>query len=194
MAVPDHEEAARILAARRLPAGIVRHSEGVARVAVAAAQLVAAAGIPVDLAVVEAAALLHDIDKPRTRLSGEPHGEIGARMLEQMGFGELAAAVSSHPVTCLLEEDRYPRGWEPVIVSLADKHVEQAFLTIDERLDAMAGRHPEYREEIDAARPAAHALERELAEAAGLEVAEVVKRLRAAWAAGSGDGGPGAGG
>ena len=116
------------------------------------------------------------------------------KLSRRKGACSPAAAVSSHPVTCLLEEDRYPRGWEPVIVSLADKHVEQAFLTIDERLDAMAGRHPEYREEIDAARPAAHALERELAEAAGLEVAEVVKRLRAAWAAGSGDGGPGAGG
>jgi len=185
MAVPDREEAGRILAGRRLPAGIVRHSEGVARVAVAAARLVAAAGVPLDVRVVEAAALLHDIDKPRTRASGEPHGEVGARMLEAMGFGELAAAVSSHPVSCLLDEDRFPRGWEPVIVSLADKHVEQAFLTIDERLDSMAERYPEYREEIEAARRPAHALESELAEVAGLDVEEVVRRLRKAWEAGA---------
>ncbi len=185
MAVPDREEAARILAGRRTPAGIVRHSEGVARVAVAAAQMVAAAGIPVDLAVVEAAALLHDIDKPRTRRDGGPHGEVGARLLESMGFGELAAAVSSHPITCLLDEDRFPRGWEPVLVSLADKHVEQTFLTIDERLDRMADRHPQYREEIDAARPLAHGLEAELAEAAGMGVDEVVDQLRRAWEAGA---------
>src|SRR5512142_2105035 len=157
MAVPDREEAQRILAARRLPAGIVRHAEGVARVATAAARLVAAAGIPVDLGVVEAAALLHDIDKPRTSASGEPHGEVGARILEQMGFGELAAAVSAHPVTALLDEDRFPRGWEPVLVSVADKHVAQSFMTIDERLDEMASRYPAYRTEIDAARRPAHA-------------------------------------
>ncbi len=137
------------------------------------------------MAVVEAAALLHDIDKPVTRKTGGPHGEVGARLLEAMGFGELAAAVSSHPVTCLLDEDRFPRGWEPVIVSLADKYVEQTFLTIDERLDAMAGRHPEYREAIDAARRPAHALEAELAEAAGQSVEEVVRQLRHAWEAGA---------
>lgn len=182
MAIPSAEEARRILAARHLPAGIVRHSEGVARVAVAAARLVEAQGIPVDVRVVEAAALLHDIDKPDTRVSGEPHGEVGARVLERMGFGELAAAVSSHPVTALLDEDRYPRGWEPVLVSVADKHVAQTFMPIDQRLDEMTQRHPQYRDEIDAARRGAHALEREIAEVAGLTVDELVERLRAAWA------------
>jgi putative nucleotidyltransferase with HDIG domain len=185
MAVPDRDEAERILGELRLPAGIVRHSEGVARVAVAAARLVAAAGIPVKVGVVEAAALLHDIDKPETRRTGGPHGEVGARMLEAMGFGELAAAVSSHPAYCLLDENRYPRGWEPVLVSLADKYVEQTFMTIDERLDGMADRHPSYRDEIEASRSAAHALEAELAEAAGLEVDELVQRLRRAWEADS---------
>jgi putative nucleotidyltransferase with HDIG domain len=184
MAIPDHDEATRILAGRHLPAGIVRHSEGVARVAVAAARLVVDAGIPVDVSVVEAAALLHDIDKPETRRTGGPHGEVGARMLEAMGFGELAAAVSSHPAYCLLDENRFPRGWEPVLVSLADKYVEQAFMTIDERLDRMADRHPRYHDEIEASRPAAHRLESELAEAAGLEVEEVVEHLRRAWEAG----------
>ncbi len=134
---------------------------------------------------VEAAALLHDIDKVTTRRTGGPHGEVGARMLEAMGFGELAAAVSSHPVSCLIDEDRFPRGWEPVIVSLADKHVEQTFLTIDERLDGMAERYPEYREAIEAARRPAHALEAELSEVTGIGVTEIVQRLRGAWEAGT---------
>lgn len=136
------------------------------------------------MAVVEAAALLHDIDKPETRRTGGPHGEVGARMLEAMGFGELAPAVSSHPAYCLNDEDRFPRGWEPVLVSLADKYVEQTFMTIDERLDDMARRHPRYRDDIEASRRAAHALEAELAEAAGLDVDELVDRLRLAWQSG----------
>ena len=107
-------------------------------------------------------------------------------MLRSMGFAELAPSVASHPVTCLLDEERFPRGWEPVIVSLADKHVEQEFLTIDERLKRMAERHPEYREGILAARRPAHALERELAEVSGVSVDEVVERLRTAWEAGAG--------
>ena len=64
MALPDRETVARLLDEANLPDGIRVHSEGVARVAVAAAELVAGSGIPVDGWLVEAAALLHDIDKP----------------------------------------------------------------------------------------------------------------------------------
>ena len=54
-----------------------------------------------------------------------------------MGFEELAAPVASHPVTCLLDDRCFPRGWPSVIVAVADRHVAQAFLTIDERIDEM---------------------------------------------------------
>lgn len=181
MAIPDREEARRILSGRRLPPEIVVHSEGVARVAAAAARLVADAGIPVDLGLVEAAALLHDIDKVE-HPDGAEHGTAGARMLEKMGFGDLALPVASHPVTALLDDERYPRGWPSVLVCVADKHVTESFVTIDERLDDMARRYPEYRNSIEAARRPAHALERELAEATGLSEQELIERLRAAWA------------
>lgn len=101
-----------------------------------------------------------------------------------MGFEELAVPIASHPLFCLLNDDRFPIGWPAVLVALADKHVAQCFVTIDERLDDMAERYPAYRAEIDAARRPAHALEQELADAVGMSVAEVVQRLRAAWEAG----------
>jgi hypothetical protein len=63
--------------------------------------------------------------------------------------------------------------------------VAQAFVTVDERLDDMKLRHPEYAESIEAARRPAHALEAEVAEAAGLTVEELVAQLRAAWEAGA---------
>ena len=65
--VPGRDQALQILGSLGLPAGIVVHSRGVARVAAEAARMVAAAGIPVDIRLVEVAALLHDIDKPETR-------------------------------------------------------------------------------------------------------------------------------
>ncbi|HSJ00206.1 MAG TPA: hypothetical protein VLA59_07465 [Patescibacteria group bacterium] len=61
----------------------------------------------------------------------------------------------------------------------------QAFVTIDERLDDMKQRHPEYAESIEAARRPSHALEAEVADAAGLSVEALVDRLRAAWEAGA---------
>ncbi|HEX6474234.1 MAG TPA: hypothetical protein VF114_03995 [Candidatus Limnocylindria bacterium] len=101
-----------------------------------------------------------------------------------MGFDELAAPVASHPVTCLLDDACFPRGWPSVIVSVADRHVAQDFLTIDERIEDMKVRHPEYAADLDASGRPAHALEAELSEAAGLEPAELVERLRTAWEAG----------
>ena len=48
----------------------------------------------------------------------------------------------------------------------------------------MAERYPQYRDELNAARRPAHALERELAEVSGLDAATLDARLRAAWEAG----------
>jgi putative nucleotidyltransferase with HDIG domain len=181
VAVPDAEEARRILAARHLPAGVVTHSEGVARIAREVARMLEAAGIPVDVGLVEAAALLHDIDKLETRNGRGVHGVAGAATLEAMGFGELAPPVASHPLSALLDDARFPRGWPSVAVTIADKHVSQEFLTVDERLDDMARRYPAYRAEINAARRPAHALESELADAVGLPVPDLVAALRQAW-------------
>jgi putative nucleotidyltransferase with HDIG domain len=185
VAVPDRSTALRLLDEAGLPDGILVHSRGVARVAVAAAGLVAEAAIPVDGALVEAAALLHDIDKLEIRSSGGEHGIVGARRLAAAGYEEIAIPVASHPVTALLDDDRFPIGWPSVLVAIADRHVAQEFLTVDERLDDMKQRHPAYAAQIDAARGPAHALEAQLAEATGLSVDDLVARLRGAWEAGA---------
>jgi putative nucleotidyltransferase with HDIG domain len=185
VAVPDRERAEAILRSYQLPEGVVVHSQGVARVAAEAARLVDAAGIGVDVALVEAAALLHDIDKPHVRNSGEEHGIVAARWLTELGYEELAVPVASHPIACLLDDTRFPIGWPSVIVSVADRHVAQVYLNTDARIDDMAERHPRYRDQLDAARRPAHALERELAEVTGLDPSELDARLRAAWEAGA---------
>jgi hypothetical protein len=102
-----------------------------------------------------------------------------------MGFPELAAPVASHPVTCLLDDRCFPRGWPSVLLAVADRHVAQEFMTVDERIDDMARRHPKYATSLEAARRPAHALEAELCEAIGIDVARLVERLRTAWQAGS---------
>ena len=185
MAVPDRSTARRLLDEAGLPDGIVIHSEGVARVAVAGAAMLAEARIPIDGALVETAALLHDIDKLEIRRGGGEHGIVGARRLEAAGYEELAMPVASHPVSCLLDDDRFPRGWPSVLIAVADRHVAQEFMTVDERLDDMKLRHAEYAEQIEAARRPAHVLEADLAEVVSLSVDDLVARLRAAWEAGA---------
>ena len=184
MAVPTRVEADHLLASFDLPEGIVTHSRGVSRVATEAARLLAAAGIEVDVQLVEVAALLHDVDKPQTRDAGAEHGARAAAWMTERGWPELAGPITSHPVFCLLDPSRAPRGWAARAVAVADRHVAQRFMSIDERLDEQAARYPEFRAELDASRAPARAMEAELATAAGLSVDALVARLRSAWHAG----------
>ncbi len=142
--------------------------------------------IDVDRGIVEAAALLHDVDKlfPRGNpLSSLPHGEAGARWLTERGHPELARPVAAHPVRCLVDDEAY-RRWaafasrEERIVAYADKRAGQRLEPIGARFAGWAHRHPEYRESLERARPRADRLEREVCRAAGV-TAEEVSRL--AW-------------
>src|SRR3989304_6179602 len=85
---------------------------------------------------------------------------------------------------CLLDPERSPSGWTAICVSVADRRVGLAFMTIAERLDDMAERHPAHTREIAAARGPADNLEAKLAAAAGLSRAALEGRLRAARADG----------
>jgi hypothetical protein len=92
--------------------------------------------------------------------------------------------VASHPVSCLIDPERFPRGWSAVLVAIADRRVDQTFVTIDERIDGMAGRYPQYREQLEACRAPAHALEASLAKALGMSTDHLGDALREAWKAG----------
>jgi hypothetical protein len=71
-------------------------------------------------------------------------------------------------------------------VAIADRHVAQDFVSIEDRIDDQARRYPAFRSELDAARAPAHAMQSHLATAAGISVEELEERLRAAWAGAAG--------
>lgn len=104
--------------------------------------------------------------------------------MTERGWAELAGPIGSHPIFCLLDPSRAPHGWAAKAVAVADRHVAQRYVGIDERIDEQAARYPEFRAELDAARAPAHAMEAELAAAAGVSGDELDARLRAAWLAG----------
>jgi putative nucleotidyltransferase with HDIG domain len=178
MVVPTLAAAEQLLASFDLPEGIVTHSRGVSRVAAEAARLLTTAGVEVNPELVAVAALLHDVDKPQTRADGLEHGLLAARWMTERGYPELAGPIASHPIVSLLDPSRAPQDWAARAVAIADRHVAQRFVSIDERIDDQAVRYPDFRAELDAARPPAHAMEAELAAAAGLSVDELVARLR----------------
>lgn len=201
MAIPTRREAAALLLACEPPPWFLRHSGAVAEVAAFLAARIAARGYRLDRRLVEAAALLHDLDKllpADDPLRGLGHGAAGARWLAIRGYGELSRAVAAHPVTRLLDAEAY-RRWaafasrEERVVAYADKRAGQRLEPLGERFAAWVERSPEYRAQLDLARPRAERLEAEVCRAAGLAPAEV-RRLdwvrQAMRAAASGSPGP----
>lgn len=181
MGIPTLADAELLLASFELPDGIVTHARGVSHVAAEAARLLEAAGIAIDPHLVEVAALLHDVDKVETRGHGAEHGLMAARWMAERGFAELSEPIASHPILCLLDPSRAPRGWASVAVAVADRRVAQGFVSIDERIDDLERRYPEVQADLEATRLPAHAMQGELAAAAGLSNDELDARLAGAW-------------
>lgn len=137
---------------------------------------------------VEAAALLHDVDKALPEdheLRTLGHGDAGAAWLTAQGYAELARSVANHPATRLSDERRYPR-WaafaspEERIVAYADKRAMADLVSLEDRFAAWLARHPERGQSLEVAHRRALRLERDVCRAAAIEPREVA-RLR--WAA-----------
>lgn len=149
MTVPGRVEAASLLLSLDPPAWFVRHARAVAEVAAWLAARIESRGVAVDRRLVEAAALLHDVDKALP--AGDPardlpHGEGSAAWLTRAGHAELARAVAAHPVTRLLDGEAY-RRWaafasrEERIVAYADKRAGQRLESMDARFESWRRRY-----------------------------------------------------
>ncbi len=167
------------------PAWHVRHSRAAAEVAAWLAARVAAHGLPIDRRLVEAAALLHDVDKilprddPARRL---PHGEGSAAWAARHDAPELGEAIAGHPITRLAG----PNGarWlaeatiEARVVSYADKRAAKRLGPMSARFARWARRRPRgWSDPGSTARARAEQLERNVCELAGVEPG-AVRRLR----------------
>jgi hypothetical protein len=192
MSVPGRVDAAALLLSLQPPAWHLRHVRAVAEVAGWLALRAAVAGHLVDRALVESAALLHDVDKmlPAADVSRAlPHGARGAAWLAARGHGELAAAVANHPVSRLGAPDA--DAWldratvEELFVAYADKRAGQRLVPMAARFAEWTRRYPEGAEwhgwtgeEADSVRRRAARLEAAACAYAGVTPA-AVRRL--AW-------------
>ena len=184
MPIPSRAEAARLLLALDPPAYLLAHSDAAAEIAAFLAEHIAARGSDLDASLVEAAALLHDVDRALADdhpLKALGHGHAGAAWLTERGHPELAAAVASHPVGRLSEPARERWGEEaPLeerVVAYADKRAMLELVPLAERFADWEERHPEHRESLQLARTRAERLEEQVCAAAGVAPTGVA-RLR----------------
>ena len=139
---PDPEECEALLALEGTPERVIRHARAVCRVALALGEpLTARLGLDLDL--LRAGALLHDLAKGQPR-----HEARGARRLRALGYRELAVLVGSHKD--LPSRSRTP---EAELLYLADKLVEgEGLSSLEARMERMRQRFREDPEAWKAAR------------------------------------------
>jgi uncharacterized protein len=120
--VPSREESLALMADQGMLPNIRGHSLQVARVAQVLAVHLPSFSPPLDLALLEAGALLHDIAKTECLKTKKKHTDIGAAFLVARGYPEVAEIVAQH-VTLNHDHSRPDRISEVELVHYADKRV-----------------------------------------------------------------------
>jgi len=132
--IPDRNIINHLWDIYNLPESKRLHVTLVARVALfLAGQLMKQQITTVDVRLLEAAALLHDIDKNAPKLPGERHPDACIRILKERGYYEVARVVSTHPLHAICDTSIAPHTWEEKLLFLADKMVKFEIGTVDSR-------------------------------------------------------------
>lgn len=169
--IPDEQKIHALFDVYALPDSKRQHSALVARVALflaarAARKLVVSINIPL----LYAGAMLHDIDKNIQKAKGEHHPDTGVRVLREQGFGEVADLIKTHSLPSILYQTIAPKTWEEKLLYLSDKMVKHTIITVDERFRLWKKEDvpQEAVVELDAAYPKVKALEKEIFDSIGI--------------------------
>jgi len=129
---PDADECEAMLEAAATPGPIRRHCHAVAALATHIARQLNDAGQPLDVDLVQAAALVHDIAKGRPH-----HAKAGAALVREFGFLCVAEVVARH-----MTIDFDGRIDESALVYLADKLIQgEAPVPLDARFTPALARY-----------------------------------------------------
>jgi putative nucleotidyltransferase with HDIG domain len=123
-----------------MPEHIQQHSFVVAHVALYLGGLLNQNSVRLNLELLEAGALLHDIAKARGLSTGERHEDVGARMLADWGYALLSPIVREHVV--LDFAILHGPITESLIVNYADKRVKHdQVVSLSDRFSDLIGRY-----------------------------------------------------
>jgi len=138
--IPAREECLRLMKQCGMLENIIHHSMEVANVAVYLSTELNKRGQRIDLLLVEAASLLHDLTKTDSFKTKEDHARTGSRLLKEMGYEVVGEVVAqhiwlSHDVDPLLVS-------EEEVVNYADKRVKHdRIVSLEERFNDLRDRY-----------------------------------------------------
>ena len=132
-ALPSREQATAILRSNNCPDKVIRHCLDVADFAIKIATKVRNRGYPVDVELVEAGAVLHDLGRARSQ--GTDHSLVGAQMANELGLPQsVVNIIKRHVGAGITREEAQQMGWpegvyepqtlEEKIVGYADKRLD----------------------------------------------------------------------
>lgn len=155
---PSREQAIELLRKNNCPPVVVHHSEIVADVALEIATKLQNKGRKINLKLVEAGALLHDIGRSKTHKVN--HGIVGAEIVQAEGLPEpVANIVKRHVGGGISAQEAAGFGWpkdvyvpqtlEEKIVSYADKLIDNSKrVSIDLEIQRLSVEHKDAAERV----------------------------------------------
>jgi len=138
--IPTREECFRLMDQYGMLNHIIDHSVEVAKVALFLSIELNKKGQRIDLDVVEAASLLHDLTKTECLKTKGDHARTGSNLLKKMGYERIGEIVEEH---IQLSHEKDP-SWvsEEEVVNYADKRVQHdRIVSLKERFSDLNDRY-----------------------------------------------------
>jgi len=177
--IPSTKKCLKIMDEYDMPDNIKAHSFQVRDISVLLAKELKKKGENLNLKLIEAAALLHDIAKIHCVKSGERHDEVGADLLRSMGYDRIAEIVEQH----INLREKYKKITEEEIVCYADKRVmHDKIVPLSKRFEDIKVRYysenPDIMERINSTEEQSYRLEKKIFKNLDFSPDDLVKLLK----------------
>ncbi len=159
---------------------LLAHVQNVAAIAYQLALWLEQSGMVVNPLLAHRGGLTHDLSKLQEQCE-KNHAVLAAEFLESKRQFKLADIARRHLIGNLISDETRPQTWEEKIVNYADKLSEgNTIVSIDDRLEALQHRYPDFAAKIKKNTPFVKALENEIITALGTKPGLLIADLKLA--------------
>ncbi len=138
--LPSRDKCFKLMKQENMPENIVKHSLQVEKLAVAIGKECIKRGYNLNLDLIQAGALLHDIAKIKCIEEGCNHATVGGEIVRAWGYPAVACIVEQHIYLCMADIVACPT--EALIVNYADKRVmHDTVVPLDRRFSDLLERY-----------------------------------------------------